>query len=99
MTLHENVDFQGLFAQQVQLDDSELDLDLAALYIAGAEYPSLDVAHYVNLLDGIATDIGEAAAKAGEASTLVDTLNRHFFDLQGYSGNSGDYYDPDNSFL
>ena len=99
MTLHENRDFQKLFAQQVLREDPELELDLAALYLAGEEYPSVDLVHYLNILDRITSEVDEAAAKAGEASTLVDSLTRYFFDLQGYSGNSADYHNPDNSYL
>ena len=99
MTLHGNGDFQQLFAQQAQREDSEIELDLAALYLAGEEYPDLDLAHYLNLLDRIATEVDEAAAKVDGDTSLVDSLNRYFFDRQGYSGNAADYYNPDNSYL
>lgn len=99
MTLHGNGDFQQLFAQQAQREDSEIELDLAALYLAGEEYPDLDLVHYLNLLDRIATEVDEAAVKIGGDSSLVDSLNRYFFDLQGYSGNTADYSNPDNSHL
>jgi regulator of sirC expression with transglutaminase-like and TPR domain len=99
MTLHGNGDFQQLFAQQARREDSEIELDLAALYLAGEEYPNLDLAHYLNLLDRIATEVDEAAAKVEGETSLVDSLNRYFFDLQGYSGNAADYYNPDNSYL
>ena len=99
MTLHGNGDFQQLFAQQARREDSEIELDLAALYLAGEEYPDLDLAHYLNLLDRIATEVDEAAAKVDGDTSLVDSLNRYFFDLQGYSGNAADYYNPDNSYL
>ena len=99
MTQQEGPDFRALLEEQLQRDESELELDLAALYLAGEEYPTLDVAHYLELLDRLATDVDEAAARTGDSSTLVDLLNRHLFDLQAFSGNTAQYNNPDNSFL
>src|SRR6185436_10565284 len=42
-----------LFAHLLQKPDSELDLERAALVVAEAEYPSLDVSSYIGKLDGL----------------------------------------------
>ena len=43
MNNRERRDFRDLLAQQIQRRDAELELDRSVLYIAGEEYPCLDV--------------------------------------------------------
>ena len=63
-------------------------------------YPSLQP-HYVSrLLDHMAAEI-KKDLDVQEASTTreVTMLRRYLFEQQGFSGNEGHYYDPDNSFI
>ncbi|MEC8856703.1 MAG: hypothetical protein VX664_04845 [Chloroflexota bacterium] len=41
MKAHDNADFRTLFSQLVQKPEEDLELDRAALYLAGEEYPEI----------------------------------------------------------
>lgn len=76
------------------------DLAAPALLIARLGYPRLDPAPYLARLEAL----GEAAADRLAAPRTdprgpVDALNRFLFKDEGFSGNTGDYDDPRNSFL
>ena len=86
-----------LFAHVAARPDDELDLAPAALLIAEAEYPGLDVAHYVSMLDAMADTTRLHSDDSPEG--LFRSLNRHLFGELGFRGNEEDYYDPRNSFL
>lgn len=94
-----------LFAHLVRKPDAELDLERAALVIAEAEYPGLDVADYVAKLDGygaMARDrlrtLGLDRPDATQAERLQAVLDVMYRRLK-FRGNVTDYYDPKNSFL
>jgi regulator of sirC expression with transglutaminase-like and TPR domain len=77
------------------------DLAPAALAIARVEYPLLQAAPYLDLLDRMGE---EAAARLGspERSPFEESVrafNEYFYDEQGFSGNRDRYDDPRNSFL
>jgi regulator of sirC expression with transglutaminase-like and TPR domain len=77
---------------------ANLDLAQAALMIAEAEYPGLDIARYVDMLDNLATRVREAIAAAPAAPQMATVLHVLYEEL-GFRGNAADYYDPKNSFL
>jgi regulator of sirC expression with transglutaminase-like and TPR domain len=93
------------FAEVVQRDDDDIELDVAALLIGAWEHGNLDVARYRAKLD----DIAAQAAAAIDASASSDTadrpcaaaraLARMLFGELGFRGNVADYYNPRNSFL
>jgi regulator of sirC expression with transglutaminase-like and TPR domain len=96
-----------LFAHLVRKPDIELDLDRAALLIAEAEYPELDVAGYVSKLDRLGQlarqrlrSLGIQPGQPGVAPIdgMMAILQLLYQDL-GFRGNVSDYYDPRNSFL
>ena len=74
------------------------DLAQAALMVAEAEYPGLDIARYIEMLDSLATRVRQAIACAPSAPHLATVLHVLYEDL-GFRGNASDYYDPKNSFL
>jgi len=76
----------------------ELDLDRAALEIARIEYPGLEVAPFIGLLDSYAVELSERAAGA-DGAEYVAAANRYLFDELGFAGNAENYYDPRNSCL
>lgn len=80
-------------------EEDAIDLAETALRIAEKEYPGLDVQHYLDRLDDLAAcALAHVPARAGPAE-MVDALNRELFEIQGFRGNSEDYYDPRNSYL
>lgn len=87
------------FAEIVARDEDNLELDSAALLIAAEEYPNLDVAEYLSLID----DFGEQARARDDSSadplTRIMRLGHLLFDEFEFRGNAGNYYDARNSFL
>jgi regulator of sirC expression with transglutaminase-like and TPR domain len=77
------------------------DLAPAALAIAKVEYPSLDAAPYLALLDRMGEQASARMGSAGDApfEEAVRAFNEYFYDEQGFSGNREHYDDPRNSFL
>ena len=80
------------FAALVELPDELLvsRLDEAALLIAAALQPGLDIEKYITRLDEIAGATPDATLAA---------VTEHLFHTEGFRGNSDDYYDPRNSYL
>ena len=77
------------------------DLAAPALLIARLGYPRLDPTPYLARLEamgGAAADRLAASPGEGPRGT-IDALNRFLFEDEGFSGNTGDYDDPRNSFL
>ena len=78
--------------------DTGLHLDEAALLLAEIEYPDLDAAGFLGILDSYAVELaGRLRDPGGEA--FVIEANRFLFEELGFSGNSKDYYNPANSCL
>ena len=94
-----------LFSHLLRKPDKELDLERAALLIAEAEYPGLDIAKYVSQLDELGARVrlslmqsGLRPGKAPVSLALTVVLQLLYREL-GFRGNVADYYDPRNSFL
>src|SRR5437899_3280203 len=78
--------------------EHDVDLAEASLLIAGEEYPDLDPVRYLARLDELGSALRhEAGGARGEDA--VAALNRLLFQVEGFRGNTEDYYDPRNSFL
>ena len=92
-------DFRNLFAHQVSLADSEVDLQKAALCMAGEEYPDLDVEAYLARMDEMAGNVRSQVGAKADPEDLARELNHYLFDSEGFAGNSNDYYNSENSFL
>ena len=92
-------DFRTLFAQQISLPDNEMDLQKAALCLAGEEFPDLDVEEYLARLDKIAGSVRSQAGTTADPGDIARELNHYLFEAEGYSGISSDYYNRENSFL
>jgi regulator of sirC expression with transglutaminase-like and TPR domain len=77
------------------------DLGPAALAIAKVEYPSLEAAPYLDLLDRMGEEASARIGGSGQSpfEDAVRAFNEYFYDEQGFSGNRERYDDPRNSFL
>lgn len=87
-----------LFAHVVARPDAEIDLAEAALLIAEAEYPGLDVARYVGMLDELGRSAARIVAQPSDRPG-VERVIRFLYDEARFRGNTDDYYDPRNSYL
>jgi regulator of sirC expression with transglutaminase-like and TPR domain len=76
-----------------------IDLARAALAIAREEYPDIDEARYLRVLDEFAAQVMRGLPAGALAERRVGRLNSVLFHELGFAGNQADYYDPKNSFL
>jgi regulator of sirC expression with transglutaminase-like and TPR domain len=88
-----------VFARLVSRPEAAIDLAEAALLIAKEEYPDLEVAPYLSRLDAMAAELRDRVGGAGDVHRLIASLSDYLFREQGFRGNTGDYFDPRNSFL
>lgn len=102
MSTHSDSNFRTLFSQMIQKPEEDIQLDRAALYLAGEEYPEIDVSSHLAELDAFAEQIslrlGRVSNQAAPAD-LARAIARYLFDEVGFHGNQSEYYDADNSFL
>ena len=87
-----------LFAHVAGRSDTELDLAEASLLLAEPEYPGLDVAHYIGLLDELGRAASAMLQKPSDRPSIERVL-RFLYEESRFRGNSDEYYDPRNSFL
>lgn len=79
--------------------DEDISLAEAALLIAGQAYPDLNVAGYLSRIEELAHRLRLRIAEEDSIPDRISALNQFLFDDLGFASNSGDYYDPRNSFL
>jgi regulator of sirC expression with transglutaminase-like and TPR domain len=95
-------DLIGSFYLLSVLDDDQIDLEQAVFLLARLGYPDLDAAICQRQLDGLARRISQRLVGLHhhrDKARVLRAINQVLFDEEGFSGNSEDYYDPDNSFL
>jgi regulator of sirC expression with transglutaminase-like and TPR domain len=90
---------QSRFKTMVSRAEGDLNLAEAALLIASAEYPGLEVSPYLFQLDRIADAIQQRVPSDSSYVNIVHAMNEYLFEQQGFSGNLEDYSDPRNSYL
>ncbi len=91
--------FRAMFTELVQMPEEDLQLDLAALYLAGEEYPEIDVLSHLAQLDAFAAEVSQRVTYEAAPVDVARTIAGYLYDELGFHGNSGQYYSPDNSFL
>jgi len=82
---------------KVQEDD--LPLLAASLMVARDEYPELDATAIEQLAQSYATRAQTLGASAEAPMAAMRVLNTLLFEELGFTGNTGDYYDPRNSYV
>ena len=90
---------EGEFHELSAADDESLDLEAGAFLIARSAYPDLDHARYRRLMDAMAEEVAERLGRKASGEEAVKTINRYLFVEQGFSGNTTQYYDVENSYL
>src|SRR5262249_27222040 len=91
-----DADWAAEFARAVSRPDPEIGLTRAALVIARAEYPGLDIAAYLDRVDGLAR---RASGGTGGSLGQLHRIRECLFEEEGFAGNREDYSDPRNSYL
>lgn len=79
--------------------DEELELSRAALVIASAHYPSLNLDYYMKQLACMERTLRPRMRVANAPEQQIAIINAHLFDELGLRGDKEDYFDPRNSFL
>lgn len=87
------------FRQAIERPDERIDLGRAALTIALADYPDLDIASYLKRIDDLAVQVSQRSGAEADIFRSIAALNYVLFKEQGFRGNRDEYYDPKNSFL
>lgn len=87
------------FAELAAQEDDRVDLLRGALLIAQEEYPDLRVEGDVEIVERIASRLGEHLAGAEDFFHGIFAINRVLFDEMGFRGNEEAYEDPDNSMM
>lgn len=78
--------------------DETVRLDVAALQLAEVEFPGLDPAPYLELLDSHARELGELT-KGAAGPEFVAAAVEYLFRNLGFHGNEKSYYEAHNSCL
>ena len=79
--------------------DEALDIARLALALAADAYPDLDLGVYLAWLDTTAEAIAGAADLSMPLLDRLAMLDRQLFEVEGFTGNRDDYFDPRNSYL
>jgi regulator of sirC expression with transglutaminase-like and TPR domain len=77
----------------------EMDLDRAALELATVEFPDLDTASFLAILDSYAVELAGRLPDPCAGPQFIAAINEYLFQELGFTGNSQNYYDPRNSCL
>jgi regulator of sirC expression with transglutaminase-like and TPR domain len=75
------------------------DLARIALEIAVDAYPGLDVAENLARVDALADRVRERCTDLARPRQVLGQINWVLFVEEAFHGNTGDYYDPRNSYL
>jgi regulator of sirC expression with transglutaminase-like and TPR domain len=81
------------------LSQEELDLAKAAMIIAQLEYPDLNPANSLRMIDSLTDTIKERIPPSASLEEKLRAIIQHLFHEEKYRGNDQNYYDPRNSCL
>jgi regulator of sirC expression with transglutaminase-like and TPR domain len=87
------------FSTLLSCDEDQIDLARACLQIAEDAYPGLDVDGYLGEIERFAGKLRARLAPEASTEDRVIALNEFLFADLGFRGNTGNYYDPRNSYL
>jgi regulator of sirC expression with transglutaminase-like and TPR domain len=87
------------WARLTDTRSQEVNLAEGALLIAADEYETLDIDVYLTRIEEMAGALRRRLRSDIGPTEALLALNRYVFDELGFTGNTGDYYDPRNSFL
>ena len=91
--------FRQSFSEAVSGNDEDISLGEAAMYIAGEQYPDLQVSSSLATIDALAEEADQYVGSRDEPARCLHRLSEYLYQVKGFQGNRDDYYNPDNSFL
>jgi regulator of sirC expression with transglutaminase-like and TPR domain len=74
------------------------DLETGLFLLAQTRYPDLDAEPYKNRIQGMSQDL-RSRTLPEKPRQAVQAVNHYLYTELGFQGNTGDYYDPENSFI
>lgn len=83
----------------LQGPDDDLPLDRAALLVASAFQPGLELDSYLSRIDLLAEHAGRGVRRIIGSRLQLAEFNTFLFAMEGFRGNHASYYDPRNAFL
>ncbi|MCA9727313.1 MAG: hypothetical protein KC729_06485 [Candidatus Eisenbacteria bacterium] len=86
-------------AEMSQLSDEEFDLERSCLVLVKLEDPDLDPSAVTRPLDELAASIAPRLQGVDLPADQVRIVNQVLYREYGLTGNSRNYYDPENAFL
>jgi regulator of sirC expression with transglutaminase-like and TPR domain len=87
------------FREYAEGEITNENLARGALLIALEDYPRLDVNGYLDELDALAMRVQRRCSRNEPPVFKLGHLHSEVFDVDGYRGNTENYYDPRNAYL
>ena len=87
------------FVRFAALSDREMDLEKGAVLVAQYAYPDLEWGRYAAELDRIAAGIAKVLRDEMYMEDVIDCINEHLFEREGFRPDNRRFYDPENSYL
>ena len=87
------------FAEVTDRPDYQIDVARAAMLLAAAEYPQLNVERELFAFQRLAGAISSKFLDDNDPLYCVNVISEHLFDDMGFRGDADNYYDPRNSYL
>ncbi len=97
--MHFTLGWQQFFKQEIDREDREINLAKAALHYARNEYSDINLEQYLVSLDRMARDIKEHLPETRYPLKVIQSINQYLFEELGFTGDTKDYYNPENSFI
>ena len=87
------------FAEIMGRPDYKIDVARAAMLLAAAEYPKLNVERELFAFQRLAGAISSKFLDDNDPLYCVNVISEYLFDEVGFKGDADNYYDPRNSYL
>ncbi|WP_426669073.1 transglutaminase-like domain-containing protein [Mucilaginibacter sp. McL0603] len=91
----------GLMKEELKLwyQGGAFDLLQGVITVNKYQYPDLDEQKLINQIEAIKRDIWLQMIYDGSPSEQIKLINHVFYNIHGFSGNTSNHQDPQNSFL
>lgn len=90
---------RDIFQRWVEFCDGAVELERGATLIAQSEYPEIDTSELHVFITGCAQYVQRRIQRCRTTEAAANRLVQHLHGDLGFTGNTADYYDPENSYL